>query len=125
MSVPEVFHYAITLDPRVLLILASLLSMATAFVTSRFASGHVKALTLLALSIVTSAVAGWQENGATFVVGDVAWTALGLFLTGVLLHFGLLKPVGVTGSDGVIARAVPGGVGGDSGASPTAIRRQE
>lgn len=111
MNVTSVLSHAITLDPRVLFLVASALPAVTAVVTKRFAGGHVKALTLLALSILTGIVAGWQANGATFVPGDVAWTALATFLTSALLHFGVLKPVGVTGSDGLIARKLPGGIG--------------
>lgn len=112
MTITQVLNTAVTLDPRVLVPLSSLLAMATALVTDRLASSRTRALTLIFLSVVTAIVAGWQENGAlSFVVGDVLWTAFSLFMTGALVHFGLLKPLRVTGTDGVIQQVMPRGLG--------------
>lgn len=65
-------------------------------------------------NLVLSAVAG---AATPYLVADsVPWKVLGLsivqvFATSVVTHENLWKPTGVTGGDGAIASAVPGGVG--------------
>jgi hypothetical protein len=51
--------------------------------------------------------------------GSVSWTVLLLsfgqvFVTSILSHYGLWKPLGVTGSTGSISTAIPGGLGAPS-----------
>lgn len=97
-------------------LLASLvLPMVVALVTSRIAHPGLKAVVLAALSAVTAIVQALISAGGA--VGAVDWSgsladAVGIFLVAVALHFGLLAPLKVTGSDGAIQAAVPPGIGG-------------
>lgn len=106
------------IDLNWLLVLSgTLLPILTGLVTARVAHPGLKA-TVLAL---LSAVAGLL-NELYSVAGNAAlydWSAglanaVTVFLVGVGLHYGLLRPTGVTGSDGGVQRAVPGGIGGPS-----------
>lgn len=89
-----------------------LLPAVVALVTHRFADGTVKALVLLFLSALTGVGTQIAANNGDFDVAPAAMAVLTAFGSAVLAHYGLLKPAGVTGSEGVIARAVPGGLGG-------------
>jgi ABC-type nitrate/sulfonate/bicarbonate transport system substrate-binding protein len=84
-----------------------------ALVTKRFADSAVKALLLLFLASVSGVLTQIVSNGGDFDVAPAAMAVLTAFGAAVLAHYGFLKPAGVTGTDGVIARAVPGGVGSD------------
>jgi hypothetical protein len=108
--IPEVL---VTIDEFWLaFLIGTILPAATAFVTNRFASGAVKSLTLLALSLITGGATSVAATGGTFELKAAVVGFFVTFVTGVATHYGLLKPNGVTGSDGAIARAVPGGIGG-------------
>ncbi len=94
-------------------IVGTVLPALTALVSRRFSASAVKALVLLALSTVTGALTtlgvdghGGHLHPRTFLIGLAV-----AYITAVVSHFGLLKPTGVTGDDGVILKAVPGGVG--------------
>lgn len=85
-----------------------------ALVTKQTAHPGVKAIALLFLAAVTGFGYSWIEavnNGLpfNFEAGAVAW--LLSFATAVLAHYGLLKNLQVTGSQGVIQTNVPGGLG--------------
>jgi hypothetical protein len=95
----------VVLSAQVIALLSVLLPAATAAVTKRFADSAVKALTLLALAIVASVFGGIVADGGGFDVGATAWTVFITFLTGALMHFGLLEPLKVTGKHGAIAKA--------------------
>lgn len=74
------------------------------------ASKQVKALVLLVLSTAAGIVV------PALSLPRLSWTSVGLSVltaevTAIASHFGLLKPAGLTGSAGVIARNVPAGVG--------------
>ncbi|QJY46638.1 hypothetical protein [Pseudonocardia broussonetiae] len=98
-----------------LLLTGTVLPILTGLVTARVAHPGLKAVVLAALS----AVAGLL-NELYSVAGDTTaydWSAGGanavtVFLLGVGLHYGLLKPTGITGSEGGVQRAVPAGIGG-------------
>jgi predicted ABC-type exoprotein transport system permease subunit len=105
-------HVHVVLDPQIIALLGLLLPMVTALVTSRFADSAVKAIVLLLLAAVAVAFKQIVASNGAFDLGDTAWTIFLTFLTAVGLHFGLLAPVKVTGSGGVIQRSAPGGIGG-------------
>lgn len=86
-----------------------LLPPIVAAVTHRLASSVVKSLLLLALAaaggVITSAGANaldWRSLLDAFMTQ---------FAAAVIAHYGLLKPTGITGSAGAIARALPSGLG--------------
>lgn len=91
-----------------------LLPMLVALVTAQLASPGLKAVVLAVLSAVSGVL-----NELVAVNGDFAaidWklsagNALTVFLIGVGLHVGILKPTGVTGTDGSIASRVTSGIG--------------
>lgn len=91
---------------------ATVLPALVALVTSKFASSALKGVLLAALSAVAGVLTTVQANGGQFD-WKVALTGFVMtFVTAVAVHYGFLKPVGVTGSDGAIQEAVPAGVGG-------------
>lgn len=97
-------------------VLGVVLPMATGLVTARLADPGLKAVVLAVLSAV-----GGILNELYSVGGNLAgfgWSAsladaLTVFLIAVGLHYGLLKPTGVTGQNGVVQTgALSGGIGG-------------
>jgi hypothetical protein len=96
------------------LLLAAVLPMATALVTARFANSSIKAIVLAALTVIATALQQVFDDGGSFEWRPFLVTTTLQFVLSVGLHFGLLKPTGVTGAGGAIASAVPVGVGGPS-----------
>jgi hypothetical protein len=108
--IPE---YVVTIDEFWLtFLIGTILPAVVAFVTQRFASGSVKALTLLALSLVTGWATSLGATGGEFELKAALVGFMVAFVSGTASHFGLLKPIGATGADGAIAKAVPAGIGG-------------
>jgi hypothetical protein len=95
------------------LLISMILPIVVALVTKRFANGQVKAVVLLALSVITGWLTSLQATGGTFELKSAITSTVVSFVAAVAVHFGLLAPAGVTGADGVIARSVPGGIGGE------------
>jgi hypothetical membrane protein len=94
------------------LALAVVLPMLTALITARYANSAVKTCVLVALSVIAVALQGvFQDDGILHVREFIIQTSLQFFMA-VGAHFGLLKPLSVTGESGVVASAVPAGVGG-------------
>lgn len=98
------------------LIVGVVLPAIVALVTKRLASGGVKAITLLFLSVL----AGWltqviQDDGHFELKATIANILLS-FGTAVVAHYGLLQPIKVTGKQGAIQSAVPGGIGTEGNA---------
>lgn len=94
--------------------IAGLLPMLVALVTSRAASSAWKAWTLLALSTVNGFLTIWLDadvNHIPFDIGQALLTTGAGFCVAAISHRELLKPAGITGSTGVIARTVPRGLG--------------
>lgn len=96
-----------------------LLPLLVQLVIKAHTTERVKVLVNLVLTAITATL-------APLAVGDghLDWKAIALsfaqiFGTTIIAHYGLLKPLGVTGSDGLIATAVPGGVGAGLGDPPT------
>ena len=94
------------------LVLAAVLPVLTALVTARFASGAVKTLVLVVLTVVSTALQGVFDDGGVLPVREFIIATVLQFLMSVGFHFGLLKPTNVTGAGGLVATAVPAGVGG-------------
>ena len=101
---------------QVLSVVASvLLPIAVALVTARVADGAVKALVLLGLAAVTGLLTAWLtaiNAGQPFDLLQAGFDTLVAFVIATAAHFGLWRPVNVTGSTGVVQVAVPAGVGG-------------
>lgn len=91
-------------------LVGAVIPLIVAFVTARSAPPMVKSLTLVFLatlgSVITTVTAQADWTWAAF------GTALALqYVSAVAAHFGVLKPAAVTGSNGAIQVAVPGGLG--------------
>lgn len=105
-----------TLEQWLMLLVSGVLPALVALVTKRMASSGLKAVVLLFLSALLGFATEMYNavvHAAEFNFGRVAAQWLLSFLVAVAAHYGLLKPTGLTGSQGVIARGVPGGVGQD------------
>jgi predicted Na+-dependent transporter len=92
-----------------------LLPIVVALVTSRVAGGAVKALVLLVLSALASylvAILASVEAGTAVDWSQTTFTALVGLVVAVSSHFGVWKPTGLTGADGVIQTKAPAGIGG-------------
>lgn len=97
------------------ILMALILPMLVALVTNNVASSAVKAVTLAFLAALTGLGQELIDAGGILTGFDWATAASNMvwtFLLGVGLHFGLLKPIGVTAKDGLIQRSVPAGIGG-------------
>lgn len=97
------------------LIINTLLPIVVALVTSRVAGGAVKALVLLVLSALSSylvAILASVEAGTPIDWSQTTFTALVGLIVAVSTHFGVWKPTGLTGSDGLVQRTVSAGIGG-------------
>lgn len=79
------------------LLVSVLLPVFVGLVTTRVTHAGVKAVLLLALSGVNGFLVEFAAGGPGYDVGTAAVLALVAFATGVLSHFGLWKPVGVSG----------------------------
>lgn len=80
------------------LLVSVILPVLVGLVTTRVTSAGIKAVLLLALSTANGflvELAGPHDSGYSWQTAAIL--ALVSFATGVLTHFGLLKPVGVTG----------------------------
>lgn len=95
----------VTLDPYWLtMIIGIFLPMLVALVTKQVASGNLKAVLLLLLAAVTGTVTSWQSNGGTFDLKSAVVSTILTFVIAVGSHFGLLKELNITGSQGAIQR---------------------
>jgi hypothetical protein len=79
------------------LLVSVILPVLVGLVTTRVTSARAKAVLLLALSTLNGFVVEYAAPGPGYSVGTAAVLALVTFATGVLTHFGLWKPVGVSG----------------------------
>lgn len=96
------------------MIVNTALPLVVALVTSRFADGAVKALTLLALSALSGLLVGVLaavNAGLPVDWSHVLFAALVGYVVAVASHFGLWKPVNLTGANGVIQVKAPAGIG--------------
>lgn len=88
-----------------------ILPMLTALITKRYAKGWVKTVCLIVLSIIAGFAEQIISNGGVFVFDRAGIYMILTFLVAALVHFGILKPINLTGENGIIARSVPGGLG--------------
>ena len=79
------------------LLVSVVLPVLVGLVTTRVTGAGVKAVLLLALSVVNGFVVEYAAPGPGYDAGTAAVLAAVTFGTGVLAHFGLWKPTGVAG----------------------------
>lgn len=96
-------------------LVATVLPAVTAFVTRRFASSAWGATVLLLLSVISGWLTSLYATGGSFDLKTAVIAIITTFVTAVASHYGLLKPTGITGSQGAIQKAVPMGIGSDAG----------
>ena len=89
------------------------LPILVALVTKRLASGAVKSLVLLFLSVITGWLTSLYATGGTFELRAAVVGVAMSFITAVGAHFGLLgtNALNITGKNGAIQTHVPGGIG--------------
>lgn len=92
---------------------APILAIVVAIVTKADANAGVKAVVLTVLAGITAVVAPAVQNGSDLALDS---KTLGAFvvvmIAAVAAHFGVLKPLGITGQDGAVARKTAGfGIG--------------
>jgi hypothetical protein len=94
-------------------LIAVVLPAAVALVTSRLASGGVKAIVLIFLSALNGWLTSLMATDGTFELKAAVIGFFVSFITAVASHFGLLNSsvLGITGKDGIIQRNVPVGIG--------------
>ncbi|TFV90377.1 hypothetical protein [Blastococcus sp. CT_GayMR16] len=95
---------------------SAVLPALVALITKRMAAPALKAVTLLFLAALTGLLSELLDALVTalpFDFGTAAANWLMAFIVAVAAHYGLLKPLKMTGSQGAIATAVPGGLGAD------------
>jgi hypothetical protein len=105
----------------VALVVGTALPNLTALITARMATSAYKTIVLAAMSVVAGAGQQVLNAHGTFVPKTLALWAAGTFMVSVVTHYGLLKPLGVTGSAGTLARTLPGGLGGNTSAAQAAL----
>lgn len=103
---------SVTLDDYWLTFLVSVaLPMLTAVIRRRYSASWIASLVLLLLAMISGWLTSLYATGGTFELRAAAVSVAVSFITAVGVHYGLLKPTGITGNDGVISRALPAGVG--------------
>lgn len=98
----------------VFVVVGLLLPLLVDLVTKRQASAAVKSTVLLALSLITGVLTdflGALNTGQSFDWATALYGAAVTFVLGVVSFFGLTSSLGISGKDGAIQRAVPGGIG--------------
>jgi hypothetical protein len=83
-----------------------LLPILVAVITTRAASGAIKALALLILSAASGFLIAWLDavnHALAFDFSQAGFTAVTGLVVAIAGHFGFWKPVGATGSDGFFA----------------------
>ena len=90
---------------------ATVLPALVALVTKKCSSSAFKGVALAALSAVAGIATSVQVAGGVFEWKTALTSFIITFVTATSTHYGLLKPTGVTGRDGALADAVPGGLG--------------
>lgn len=98
------------------LLVSVVLPAVVALITQRMASSGLKATVLALLAAVTglsSELLNALVHDKPFDLGTALIAWLTSFVIAVAVHYGLLKPAGLTGSQGAIAKSVPGGLGSE------------
>lgn len=92
------------------LVISVFLPMVVALVTRQTAEGWKKAVLLLFLAAITGTLTQIQSAGGVFEWKDALVKTIVSFVVAVGVHFGLLKPSNLTGSEGKIQTALPRGI---------------
>jgi hypothetical protein len=103
------------------LLVSTVLPNLTALITAKMATGRYKTAVLGGLSVVAGAAQQVMNAHGTFIPKMLLLWSAATFATSVVAHYGLLKPVGLTGSAGTLARTLPGGLGGNTTAARAAL----
>lgn len=88
-------------------VVAAILPAITALITKRFAHAAWKGTVLFVLSVIAAVLGEVIKNGGTFSVVQTVLFVINTFGVAVVAHFGLLKPLGVSGTHGVLAKKTP------------------
>lgn len=94
------------------LLVSVVLPVLVGLVTTRVTHAGTKAVLLLALSVLNGFLVELAAPGPGWDAGTAAVLALVSFATGVLTHFGLWKPTGLSGKaqDSLVTARTPRGV---------------
>lgn len=82
-----------------------------AFLVRRFASERVKSGVMAVAAFLVALIQEGIDNGGSFSIPDLIGRFATALATAFIAHQFVWKPVGLTGDNGVILKAVPGGVG--------------
>jgi|SRR6185312_2396113 hypothetical protein len=93
------------------LIVGTILPALVSLVTHQLASSKYKTVVLLVLSVLAGVGTQMLSNGGHLVLDQAALTSAGSFGIAWVAHEGLLKPLGLTGTTGLLNSKVPGGLG--------------
>lgn len=97
------------------IVLGTIIPILVALVTKRVANPGQKAVINFLLSAIAgslSVVVAQAQNDLVNIDVSSFVSAIALtWVTSVASHYGLLKPTGVTGTNGAVQAAIPGGVG--------------
>lgn len=94
------------------LLASVVLPVLVGLVTTRVTSPGAKAVLLLGLSVINGFVVEYAHPGPDYDVGTAAILSLVAFGTGVLAHFGLWKPTGISSKAQDVGAAKPSPVQG-------------
>lgn len=97
-------------------LVATVLPILVGFVKARFAASWIGSLLLLFFSVVSGWLTSLNATGGEFEPKVAIVSIVMSFVTAVGAHYGLLKPMQVTGDNGVVLKAIPGGIGEPSNA---------
>lgn len=91
--------------PALVLYVAPFLPAVVALVTKSTAPAPLKAGLLATLAVVTALVGAAIENGSGIELDKAFAARLAVtFALAVVTHYGLLKPIGLTGSEGKVSQ---------------------
>lgn len=93
------------------IVLGAVLPLLVALVTARVASAQVKTLVLLALSAVGGLLTQDVQAGGHLHWKVALLAAAQTYVAAVVSHYGALKPLGLTGAEGLIMSVLPKGLG--------------
>lgn len=91
------------------LVISTLLPILVGIVTARLTPSGGKSIILLALAAIIAVGQEILTAGSFELKAALLKFAL-LFFASVGTHFGLLKPSGITGADGVVSNVAPNGL---------------
>jgi hypothetical protein len=93
------------------LVMGTVLPIVVAIVKRRYGRVWVGAVLLAVLAAAEAVLREVMGANGRFDIKPVLIHFFLTFISGVAMHFGLLKPVGVTGDEGAVQRVIPAGIG--------------